>query len=151
MVSRRNPSAPQEVSGINVRRLSVSEYQRDDGQADHHLGGGHDQDEEDQYLPVHVSVHPRESHERKVDCVEHQLDEHEDDDRVAAHQGAHDANGEHQSCEGEVIDRIDAHAGTSSSGSARRSADMDPMRLARTITPTMATTRRIEVASKGST
>src|SRR4051812_33315885 len=48
----------------------------DDAEADHHLGGGHDENEEHHDLAANVVEHAGESDEGEVDGVEHELDAH---------------------------------------------------------------------------
>ena len=47
--------------------LEVAEQHDQDGQADGGFGGGHGQDEEDEYLPGQVAQEMRKSHEIHVD------------------------------------------------------------------------------------
>src|SRR3954471_2925773 len=66
----------------------------DDRQSDHDLRRGDDHHEERDDLPVEGAGGPGERDQREVDRVEHQLDAHEHDDRVAADQHADRAHGE---------------------------------------------------------
>src|ERR1041384_2457917 len=66
----------------------------DDGQADGHLGGGHGHDEEDERLAVVAAEAMAEGDEGEVGGVQHQLDGHEDHERVAADDHADHADRE---------------------------------------------------------
>lgn len=65
----------------------------DQRQADRHLRRRHRDDEEDEDLSAETLDDAAERHHRQVCGVEHQLDGHEDDQRVAARQHAGRANG----------------------------------------------------------
>src|SRR3954452_4053956 len=65
----------------------------DDREADHDLSGGDDPHEEGDDLAVDRAGRAGEGDQGQVDRVEHQLDAHEDDDRVAPHQHADGADG----------------------------------------------------------
>src|SRR5918997_7119613 len=82
---------------VHVHRPARAEHGQHDREPDRYLGGG-DRDHE------HRVAHPEpsgvrqiigEGHEREVDGVDHQLDAHEHDDRVAPDQRAPRADGEH--------------------------------------------------------
>ena len=62
--------------------LEVAEQHDQDGQADGGFGGGHGQDEEDEYLPGQVAQEMRKRHEIHVDREQHQLEGHQQDDQV---------------------------------------------------------------------
>src|SRR5579862_2166321 len=101
------------IRGARPRRrrpgLTGPEHVHDDREADHDLGRGHHQHEEDEHLPVDGAVKPRERDQREVDRVEHQLDRHEDDERGAAHQHARGAHGEQHRAQPEIVRRGNAH------------------------------------------
>ena len=82
-----------------------AEDAHDDREADHDLGGGDHHDEERDDLAVEGAVDPAEGHEGQVDGVEHQLDAHEDQDRVAPQQHADRADAEQQRGEEQVVGR----------------------------------------------
>src|SRR5918999_1381166 len=141
---------PQQAHAVDVRRPSVASDQKDDGKAHDDLCRRNHEHEEDEDLAVDIAVNARKGDEHEVDRVQHQLDKHEDHDRVAAQESADRSDGEHQSREGEIEARRDAHAASSSMRSVDVStALIEPIRRARTMTPTIATTRRTEVSSKG--
>src|SRR3954451_18091904 len=75
----------------------------DDREADHDLSGGDDHHEEGDDLAVDRAGRAGEGDQGQVDRVEHQLDAHEDDDRVAPHQHADGADGEQDRREHEVV------------------------------------------------
>src|SRR5205814_6605839 len=77
------------VQRVDVDRLTQPEDSHDDSQPDGHLGGGHGQHKEDKDLAVHRVELVREGHKAQVDGVEHHLDAHELDQRVATDQHAH--------------------------------------------------------------
>src|SRR5215207_9959818 len=76
----------QEARLVDRGRATRAVDGHDDGQADDDLGGRNDHDEERRDLPVEVAVLAGEAHEREVGRVEHELDAHEHDDRVAAYE-----------------------------------------------------------------
>ena len=71
---------------------------------DDDLGGGHDHDEEGEHLPVEVAVDPGERDEDEVGGVEHELDAHEDDDRVAPGQHRRPTDDEEDRRQVDVVD-----------------------------------------------
>ena len=81
----------------------------DDAEAHHHLGRGHHQDEEHQHLPADVVQGAGERDEGEVGGVEHELDAHEHDQHVSAHQHAEGADGEEHGSERQVPGRVDGH------------------------------------------
>ena len=96
------------------------------------FGGRDGHNEEDENLPGHA-VQPGERHERQVDGVELKLDAQEHDDGVPTHEHAQGTNHEQEGAENE---RFDAHA---------------TFFLASTSAPTMATSSKMPVISKGTT
>src|SRR5690606_27989940 len=76
-------------SSLHLRELidrgggSQPEDRDDDGETDHDLGGGHDEDEEHGHLAVAVVERAAGGDQGQVHRVEHQLDAHEHDQRVA--------------------------------------------------------------------
>ena len=103
----------------------------DDGQPHGGLGGRHGHDEEHHDVAT-GTVELGQSHEAQVDGVEHQLDAHEENDGIPPKQYAGHAEAEEDGRESEG--RAEQH---------------QTFRLARTTAPTMATSSRIEVISKG--
>src|SRR5215213_12033985 len=81
---------------VDVDRQAAPEDRHDQAEADGHLAGGDDHDDQREDLPVAVAVHARERDEREVGGVEHQLDAEQDHERVAPHQHAGDSDGEDQ-------------------------------------------------------
>src|SRR4051794_17162402 len=84
----------------------------DDRQPDHDLGRGDDHDEERDELAVDRARGPGEGDQGQVHRVEHQLDAHEHDDRVAPHQHADGADGEQDRGQHQVVG--DGHRGAAS-------------------------------------
>src|SRR5947209_5623348 len=100
------PSALEQVGVVDRSRFAGTENRHDDGQPDHHLARGDDHREEGNHLTVEVTVQPGEGDERQVYRVEHQLDAHEHDDRVAPQQHTRSADGEQQCGEVQVVLRV---------------------------------------------
>src|SRR5690242_2364083 len=100
------PSVLQQVRVVDARGASRPEDGHDDGEADHDLGRGHDHDEEGHDLPVQVAVHAAERDQRQVAGVEHQLDAHEQHDRVAPDQHPDRPDGEQDAGEHDVVPRL---------------------------------------------
>src|SRR5436309_8841458 len=86
------PSAPQHRGVVDARALAAAEHVHDDRQAHDDLGRCHHHREERQDLAVQAVVHPAEGHEREVHRVQLELDGHEDDERVLAHEHADGAD-----------------------------------------------------------
>ena len=131
---------------------AAAEDGHDDAEADDRLGGGDDEDEEHGRLSVDVAEAPRQGDEAEVDGVEHQLDAHEQHERVAAHEHADRADAEQHGAEHEVprrpsatgaVEREHARLRCSSPRSARR-------RVSTTV-PATATTSSTDVSSKANT
>jgi hypothetical protein len=89
----------QEIDVVDRGAVSSTKDRYDNGKSNNHLSRGHNQYEEDQNLPIDVAAHTGEGNERKVYGIEHQLDEHEDNDGIASHQGADDTYGEQKTGE----------------------------------------------------
>src|SRR3984957_13612192 len=100
------PSALEQVGVVDRSRSTGTENRHDDGQPDHHLAGGDDHREERHHLAVEIAVQSGEGHEGEVNRVEHQLDAHEHDDRVAPQQHTGGADGEQQCGQIQIILRI---------------------------------------------
>ncbi len=101
-----------------------------DRQPDRRFRGRHGHHEEDDDLAVPSQL-LGERHEREIHGVEHELDAHEDHDRVPPQQHARDAEAEQ--------DRRDRQG----------LSQHQIRRLASTIAPTMAANSRTEVSSNG--
>src|SRR6266851_3205966 len=86
-------SVPEQIHVLQADRLLVAIDGENDREAHGGLGGGHRHHEEHEYLPADPQ-RLRERDERQIDGVEHQLDAHEDHDRIAAQQDAGDAERE---------------------------------------------------------
>src|SRR5205823_5056668 len=98
-------SVLQQVGVVDRGRATGAEDRHDDREPDDDLGRGHDHHEERDDLPVERAVDPGEGDERQVDRVEHQLDAHEHDDRVAADEHTGRADGEQHGRQVEVVVR----------------------------------------------
>src|SRR5690606_6422679 len=98
----------QGTQAVDVDRLAVAEQGKDDRQADSDLGGGDDDDEQRQHLAaVEPVTQPHvEGDEVEVDGVEHQLDRHQHEDRVAPGEHAVDADGEQERGNNRRIDDV---------------------------------------------
>src|SRR2546423_12193379 len=88
------PSSPQQRDVVGRRGAPAPEDGDQDGQADDDLGGGHHHDEEDSDLAGAVVELAAVADQRQVDGVEHDLDAHEHDQRVAPDEEADHADGE---------------------------------------------------------
>src|SRR5512138_624874 len=84
---------PQQVEGAGIDALGVTEYRDDDRKADGGLGRGHRHHEEHEDLALDPDA-PRDRDERKVHRVQHELDAHEQDDRIASENDAGDTERE---------------------------------------------------------
>src|SRR5262249_2052067 len=87
-------SPAQDGELVGVDRRTVAERGDDDREADRGFGGGDRHHEEHDHLAVHRAELTGERDERQVDRVQHELDRHEDDDDVAAHEHADRADRE---------------------------------------------------------
>src|SRR5262249_53775169 len=126
-----------DVDLVDIQRLLVPEERNDDRQADGRLGRRHRHHKEDEDLARAVAEERREGDQREVDRIQHQLDTHEDDDRVPPCEHADDPDREENGADREVVIQRDEGHGEV------------PFRFASTITPTIAATRRSETTSKG--
>ncbi|GAA3125017.1 hypothetical protein GCM10020001_052370 [Nonomuraea salmonea] len=93
---------------VQVDGLAVAVEGEHDGQAQAHLGGGDDDDEEGEHLAaVQAVAQPYiERDQVEVDGVEHQLDRHQDEDRVASCEHAVDADGEQERGDDRRVDDV---------------------------------------------
>src|SRR4051794_39995175 len=78
----RRPSALHQVELVQVDVGPVAEDEQHDGQPHAYLGGGDGDDEEGEDLADHVVAEGAEGDEVDVHRIEHQLDGHQDEDRV---------------------------------------------------------------------
>src|SRR5438105_12027742 len=101
----------QRVELVDVDGSAAAEDGDDDGQSDGGLGGGGGDDEEHRRVPGEEASHRRIRHQGKaregkegeIDGVEHQLDAHQDDDRVPPQDHAGGAEREQQRRQDEVV------------------------------------------------
>src|SRR5215471_1959864 len=106
------PLVLQQVRVVHRRGPAGTEDRHQDRQPDDHFRGGDHHHEERGHLAVHLAVHARETDERQVDRVQHELDAHEDDQRVAADEHPDRADHEEDHGERHVVSR--AHDGGAS-------------------------------------
>src|SRR5437763_2473733 len=105
-----DPSVLQQVRVVDACRAPRPEDGHDDGQPDDDLGRGHHHDEERHDLPVQAAVDAAERDEREVRRVQHQLDAHEQHDRVAPDQHTDRADGEQHTGQDDVVVRVHGHS-----------------------------------------
>jgi hypothetical protein len=74
---------------INVGRSDVPIYHYQDAQTNSDFGCGNHHDKEDKHLSRLVSVKTRESSKENIYSIQHELNRHEDDDKVSAEKNAH--------------------------------------------------------------
>src|SRR3954447_6859420 len=97
----------EQVGVVDRGGAARAEDAEDDRQADDDLGRGDEHHEQRDHLAVQGPVHAGERDEREVGRVEHQLDAHEHDDRVAAQQEGRGADREQDRRQVQV--RVQAH------------------------------------------
>src|SRR5689334_14021184 len=96
----------QQVGVVDRGRPAGTEDGHDDGQSHDDLGRSDHHDEQGDHLAVEVAAHPRERHEHQVGRVEHELDTHEHDDGVAAHEHRRTTDREQDGREVDVVDEV---------------------------------------------
>src|SRR4051794_900379 len=128
-------SAAQLPQIVDVERQTAAENGDDQAKADDDLTGGDHHHDHREDLTLLVADHAAEGDEGEVAGVQHQLEAEQDHHRRSPDQDPQDAGGEEQGRQDDVPG--DVHG-----WGARR-------RAARTIAPTAASKRRIELASKG--
>src|SRR5262245_23185121 len=138
-IGRCTRSALEQVDLVHEHGLPQSEQVDDDREPDRHLGGGDGHHEEHEDLAIERLHVARERDEREVRGVQHELDRHEDDERVAAYEHADHADREHDRRQRDQPGERD-HAPSVAARARPR---------AMTITPIMATSSTIEVTSNG--
>ena len=67
------------------------------------FGGGDSENQKDKYLTINALQVPRESDEREIRRVQHQLDTHKHDERIAPHEYAHRADAEKNRAEDDKV------------------------------------------------
>src|ERR1044071_149049 len=144
---------PERGEAVDLDVAATAEDRDDDREPDRRLGGGHGDHDQREGVRRHIAPHPREREQRDVGGVEHELDRHQDDQRVAADEHARDADQEHHGGEHQEVPVADvphdvAHATPPSMRCLARSSS-GPSGRAIAIAPTTATSRRIEIAWKG--
>src|SRR5438093_11895134 len=104
-ISASTLSPPQEVQLVDLNRVLVPVEGDDDRETDGDLARGHADDERREGLADQVGDlrEPREGDEVEVRRVEHQLDRHEDDDRVAPREDAENSDREEDDGEAEDL------------------------------------------------
>src|SRR4051794_6693084 len=115
---RGSPSVLQQVGVVDRGGPAGPGDRHDDGGPHHHLRGGHDHDEERHDLAGDGAAGAGGRDQREVHRVEHQLDAHEHDDRVAPDEDAHGADREEDRGQDEVP--AESHRSPPSSGAGSR-------------------------------
>src|SRR5918995_4865208 len=126
----------EEVHLVDVDRLPVAVDQDHDREPDPHFGGGHRDHEQGEHLTGDVVQGLPERHEVEVDGVQHELDRHQDEHRVAPSEHAVDP-GREQGGRQEQHEREPDHGRSSF--------------LESTIAPISAARSRSEITSNGRT
>src|SRR4051812_17692750 len=145
---------PERGEAVDLDVAPAAEDGDDDRETHGGLGGGHGDHDERERVSGQIAPHAREREQRDVGGVEHELDAHQDDQRVAPDEHADDADqkqhgGEHQEVPVADIPHQIAHA-TPPSDRAFAGASSSAWRgLAIAIAPTTATRSKIEIASNG--
>src|SRR5688572_32679957 len=124
---------------VDIDALLRLEDLHDQCKTHSYLSGGHGNDEEHEDLPAETLVHAGKSHKSQVCAVKHQLDGHENDQRVAADEHTERTDDEQHGGKCNVI--IDRYH--------QRCAPISG--LVKTIAPTIATSSRMEVTDRKST
>ncbi len=88
---------------FDMRGLALAVERHDQRQADRHFRRRHGDDEEHQDLAVEVVVEPREGDQREVGRVEHQFERHVDDQQVAPHDDAEQAERKQQRADDQIM------------------------------------------------
>src|SRR5689334_23773127 len=147
----RRPSSLQQVDLVHEHGLAQTEQVHDDGEPDRHFRRGHGHHEEHEHLAVHRVHRARERDEREVRGVQHQLDGHEDDERVAPDEHADDADPEQHGAQGQRPRQRnhDAPPGVPAGGGAFGGGAAAARPRPITMTPTIATSSRMDVISNG--
>src|ERR1051325_45977 len=150
---------PERGEAIDLDVAAGAGHRDDDREAHRGLGCGHGDHDQREGVGRQIAPHAGERQQRDVGGVEHELDAHQDDQRVAAQQHADHADqeqhgGEHQEVRVADVDEHSAHPTLPSEwpASASVSASASPSgRSGRAIAiaPTTATSSRIEIASNG--
>src|SRR5690606_18751776 len=128
----------------------------DDGEADHDLCSRHDENEQHDGLAVEVAQDAGEGDEAEAHGIEHQLDAHEHDERVAPHEQTDAADGEEQRRQHEVPGAGDDHqsapfSASTTSGDRASSGSMRPALRTIHTAPTTAMVSSSAVASRANT
>src|SRR2546430_5929152 len=133
------------VDLVHVHHRPVAICRQDDPKPNGDLGRRDDEDEDDEDAPALVdrAVLPREGDESEVRGVEHELDAHEDHDRVAADQQPRAPDEEERRRHDDVCAERNGH------GRRRRAASSGSSRLVSTIAPTIAARRSTDAISNG--
>src|SRR3970040_365227 len=92
---------------IDIDRLGIAKDGDDDRESHRHLRRRHRHYEKDEDLPVGGMEEACEGAETEIDCVEHQLDGHEDDQGVAPRRDADDPDGEEEGAQEEICPQGD--------------------------------------------
>src|SRR5580698_9727660 len=161
MEPRRQSLAMQRPHIIHIHIPRGTERGDDDGESDRGFSGGDGNDEEGEDLSDVLQPKPRERNQQEIGGVEHELDAHQHDERIAPHDHAQHTDKEHDGRERDVVVDGDRHQSVPSRKIASRIARSAfvSCRLAgssrissppRVITPMTATIRISATTSKGS-
>src|SRR6478736_8025079 len=144
------PGLAQVVEPVDGDALAGAENEEHDREAEADLRGGEGDDEQRHRLPAvqRVAQPHVEGDEVEVGRVEHDLDRHEDEDRVAPGQDAVDARGEQQRRHDGRVDEVHQPAPPNRAGG--RSRRVDAARDS-TTAPTNAASSSTDRTSNGST
>src|SRR5579864_7602655 len=92
----------QHVHFVREDRLAIAEKRQNNAQANGSFSRSIRDNEDGENLAINGPKVPRERHEVDVDCVEDQLDGHEDDNHVAAREYADHADGEKREAQDQI-------------------------------------------------
>src|SRR5262249_27164851 len=77
---------------VDLEAALVAHINNDNRQGHRHLGGRHRDDEDRKELATQMRKKEREGHQVDIDCAEHQLQAHQDDQDIASAQYAIEAD-----------------------------------------------------------
>ena len=98
-----SPLPFEEINLGDIDRFPVSENGDDDRQTDGYLCGSNGHYKKHEYLTVALPQLAGERHKREVDRIQHQLDAHEDHDRVSACKNTNNPDSKEDGAQNEII------------------------------------------------
>src|ERR1044071_4974269 len=147
---------PERGEAIDLDVAAAAEHCDDDREPHRGLRRGDGDHDQREGVGRQIAPHAGERQQRDVGGVEHQLDAHQDDQRVAAEQYADDSDqkqhgGEHQEVRVADVEEQGAHPALPSEWSSASASASSFGRSGRAIAiaPTTQTSSRIEIASNG--